>query len=305
MITCPDGWVDRGSAGGLILLPRDEQLPGCVMQYQERMIPQRSLWSLVREVLSFDAGLKVTSVGAVECFVTDEGEYAAMVRVSGVHAEQPVAHLVGAIFGEDFSTLLDARVRDVAQLETYRQLVLELMRKDRLCLGMRRRRVLFMPPPGWRAVGRGLATALYPPDYPRTLSCIVVSPAEPIGSGDLDVYQQCQRQDAQRGLLPVPEQPDEEPQTLVTPSGLSGQLWREVRAAPGGLLVARDLAVLSDDTYLYVVRLDSSPHAELAAHRAVLAGVIHSLRRIQPASHLSPAGAGTSLIDSPYKFWSD
>lgn len=309
MITCPDHWSDRPSANGLILQPCDEEVPGCVVRYTERVVPQRSLWALVKEVLALDADFKVKSVSPVDCFLTDEGEHAAAVWVTGTAGTQPMAHMVGAVFAEDFSTRLDARIRDMTRAEAYRSLVRTLIQQDRLCLGMRRRRVLFIPPTDWHAVAFGLGTTLYPPEYPRTLSCIVVTPAEPRSNGDFDVVAQRRREDTRRRLQ-VLSGGDDPPSSFTTANGLLCAHYRSTCKAPDGTIVARDLAVLRDDYYVYTLQLDATQHAKLDAHRKQFLELVGSVRPVpRSTAGLRPlpwmSTPGTASPDSPLSTWDD
>ena len=309
MITCPDHWSDRPSANGLILQPRDEEVPGCIVRYTERVVPQRSLWALAKEVLAVDAEFKVKSVSPVDCFLTDEGEHAAAVYVTGTAGPLPMAHMVGAIFAEDFSTLLDARIRDLSRAESYRSLLRTLIQQDRLCLGMRRRRVLFIPPTDWHAVAFGLGTTLYPPEYPRMLSCILVSPAEPRTSGDFDVVAQRRREDARRGLQVLGEA-DSPPSSYTTANGLLCTHHRSTCKAPDGTIVTRDLAVLRDDYYVYTLQLDATQHAKLDSHRKQFLDLVGSVRAIpRSTAGLRPlpwmVAPGSAPPESPLSTWDD
>ncbi len=309
MITCPDHWSDRPSANGLILLPRQEEVPGCIIRYTERMVPQRSLWALVKEVLAFDAEFKVAAVEPVDCFLSDEGEHAAAVYVSGTAGGRPMAHMVGAIFAEDFSTLVDGRIRDTTRAESYRSVIRTLIQQDRLSLGMRRRRLLFIPPADWHAVAFGLGTALYPPEYPRLLSCIVVSPAEPRSNGDFDIVAQRQREDARRGLQVIVG-PDAAPTTHTTANGLLCTRYRSTYKAPDQTVVVRDLAVLRDDYYLYTLQLDATQHGRIDAHRKQFLDLVESVRPVprstatlRPLPWMVTPGAGPQ--ESPLVAWDD
>lgn len=293
MIAPPPDWHHRRSGDVYMYMPRDPT-PGCVLTYSERVSPLRSLAAHVRETLETDAEFEPTAVFTTARFLTLEGEYGARAVIKGHRGQQPVAHVIAAVFADDFSTRVTARITDLARLDEYIAMVVRLARHDRLGLGIRRRRYMFQPPSGWHAVpGIGLELAFYPPEYPKRRACLVVSPAEPIALSGGHPRSTLADQDVRQGLSPVLA---ETSMPLATRSALlKGELWRSSRALPGAGKMVRSLAVLMDGRYYYALRLEALAETGDADDQIL----------IQTAGSVEPLPVATPVTQDSLALWQD
>ena len=296
MILCPPGWHERRSGDVLVYLPRNPP-HDCVLTYAEHVAPLRPLLELANETLAEDPEFEVSRTLMITRLVTDEGEYAARVVVHGRRRGQPVAHIVGAVFADDFSTRLTARVTDLARLDDHVTLVTELLRADRLALGVRRRRFAFQPPPAWHPVpGMALDIAFFPPDYPRSHSCIVVPAAEPVAALPQGPAKLLQEIDERVGLPPgqhVRTTP------IATRRNLVGEELMWTRRLPGlEREMHRYLAVLQDDRYYYTLRMDALAHQDLEQEHERFVATACSVESL-------PAPRATGAPPSVAAFWDD
>lgn len=292
MILPPHDWHHRRSGDVFMYMPR--QTPaGCILTYAERVTPLRSLATHARETLASDPEFEPQQVFMVTRFLTHEGEFGGRVLIKGKRGAQPVAHVIAAVFAEDFSTRLTARVTDMNRLDEVVALVTQLAQSDRLGLGIhRRRRYMFLPPTGWHVVpGIGLEVALFPAAYPRSHACIVVSPAEPLSLTNQHPRLLLEEQDARQGL-PPPEHV--ESGLLDTRSNLlTAEEWTTVRDLPGVGKMVRFLAVLLDGHYYYPLRLEALAHDDLAAQRRTFVELVGS---IEPLPFGQPEPATSSPL---------
>ena len=238
------------------------------MTYRERVTPIRSFPKLLHEALAEDAEFEIGEKSKITRLYTDEGEYAALIVVRGMFRGRAIAHIVSAVFADDFSTLLDARV-EAEFIDEYSQLVLELTKADRLELGIRRRRYGFVPPAGWHPIpGIGLEIALVPPNYPALHASITMYPAQPLVDAQ-DPHEYQNLHDERVGLGPAEEIKN---LAMVGPAEreLRGEEWRTTRALPNDQgKIVRHQVVLRDERYLYVAKLEALEGDELEAlHRA-------------------------------------
>ncbi|HNN91183.1 MAG TPA: hypothetical protein PKI03_02900 [Pseudomonadota bacterium] len=273
----------------------------CVMTYRERISPIRSFPKLLHEALADDPEFVPGERNQITRFVTNEGEYAAMIIVHGTYRERALAHIVSSVFADDFCTLIDARV-EAPYVDEYAQLVMTLAKADQLQLNVRRRRFGFMPPKGWHVVaGQGLDVALLPPEYPRVHGAITVYPAEPAQTAQ-DPHTLQNLHDERVGLGSV----SESQQWAMTGSPerrLRGEQWRTVRKLPqaGGpsAQMVRYLVVLRDEHYFYTLKLETldGPHVE-PLHQAF----VEVIGTIEPIPlPLAARGRGRDLS----KMWCD
>lgn len=301
MILCPPEWHEW-RAGDVMLYARR---PGpvhvhCVMSYQERVTPVRSFPTLLNAVLADDPEFQLVSKNKITRFVTDEGEYAAMITANGTYRDRKIAHIVASVFAEDFCTLLDARV-EAEYLEAHAAMVFQLAKTDRLGLGVRRRRYGFSPPPGWHPVpGLGLEVVLLPPDYPSIHAAITIYPAEPIHGG-IDPHLLQNIHDERVGI----SNDDEVCQAAFTPDwkrgkGLGGEEWTTRRSLPGDALagkILRYFVVLRDERYYYAAKLETvdGPHAD-KLHETF----VSTIGTIEP---LPEANVARTSASDPFSMW--
>jgi len=292
VILPPHDWHHRRSGDVFMYMPRATS-SGFVITYAERVTPLRSLVTHVRETLQSDPGFEVEQVFMVARFLTLEGEFGARVLIRGKRHDQPVAHVVAAVFVEDFSTRITARITDLDRVDELVTMVTQLAQHDQLGLGVRRRRrFMFLPPPGWHVVpGIGLEVALFAPEYPRSHACIVVSPAEPISASTRHPKVMLEEQDARQGLPPASEVATRLLDTRTTL--LVAEEWTSTRSLAVGRMI-RYLAVLHDANFYYMVRLEALEHPGLGAQHQAFIELVGSVESL-PSGHQATS-AGSSLV---------
>jgi hypothetical protein len=271
----------------------------CVMTYKERVRPLRSLPAHLYEVLEEDAEFVRQETHKIVRFITDEGEYGARITVLGEYRGLPVSHVVAAVFAEDFSTRLSARVA-TEYLDEHVALVADLAAHDRLGLGQRRRRVAFTPPRGWHPIpGLGLDMVLLPPGYPTIHASITVYPVEPVATAR-DVHQAQREHDARVGLA-AGEESGRRVMTGTWKMGrrLYGDEWTSRRPLPGGQgIMVRHLIVLRDTRYVYAMKMEALEHDGVEALHEAFLEMMGSIEAI-PTPRFAPQG------HAALNFWAD
>src|SRR6185312_3415088 len=115
-------------------------------------------------------------------------------------------------------------------------------------LGVRPRRFLYTPPPGWRAQANGLSAVYYPAEFPQVVAHLTVPPAEPLRRPVLAVYAAIVQADAALGL--VTEQ-EFGPDPISSEHGLRGRQWYTILKAPSRVRQFRYVILFQDEHYTY------------------------------------------------------
>lgn len=292
--------------GGCVLRP--PAAPGgelaAEVRYSEGSRPLLTAAAVVREVLSQQPDFSPEEQSRPELCITAEGEYAALVCVRGRlsdrrderSGDRPAWHLIGAIYGEESMNVLDVLVSEPAALPAIAQTARALLYSARLDLGLRKRRFLYQPPPGWQPLRSGLLCSYYPPDYPRRQMTLVVHPAMPRDAAQETVVATFVRTYEQRGFG-VEALSDAEP--VTSDFGLHGKAFCLVGAFPGQPELTCDLLVLADARYLYALIAESGPTADRAELQRILPAVARSVRPIPTPAPSPPQGQPSSL-----NYWS-
>jgi hypothetical protein len=260
------------------------------VRYRERLAPLRSFAALVQEVLAADPEWQTIEAAVREPLVTTEGEYAFFLTLDGTIGAAPCRRFIGAVYGDDFASVIDTLCRDPARAVSFEQLARELLRDVSLGLGVRRRRFLYTPPQGWQALPTGLVANFYPPGFPEDLTNLVVYPANPRAGPAESVFEELLRDDEERGFVldalrgPAPVSSDH---------GLPGKHWQltGILRGPGpGSRRARhrELVVLDQAPYLYSLHLDTYVPERLSEHRAILLQVARAAHPIPIPGQRSP-----------------
>jgi hypothetical protein len=292
MIPCPPGWREWRVGDSLRYASKDAGCR-CVLTYDERLTPVRSLTKLTRAALAEEPDFVATQEHHIVRLITHEGEYGAFVQVRGRSLdERPAVVSVAAIFTEHFNTSLVARIegdhRDGdAHVEQMTQLLLEVTQLDSLGLGQRRRRVGFTPPRNWHPIpGLGLDMVLLPPDYPKTHGSITVYPAEPLELA-VDPIRVQRDHDQRVGLPPPVAEERSMARTRQTKRNLAllGEEYTSRRVLPGnqGEMV-RHLVVLRDDHYVYATKLEALRGPRMEQLRADFIDMMGSIESIPQVS---------------------
>ena len=291
MIACPPGWSSESLRGGWLFhsppLPTGES--AAELRYSEGMRPVLTPAAVVREVLLQQPAFCPREQSRPELFLTAEGEYVVLVRVSGHLGGRPIWHLISAIYGEESMNVLDAIVREPAALPAVAHLVRELVYADQLGLGVRKRRFLYAPPAGWQPRPRGLLCSWYPPDHLQHPAALVAHPAMPRDGSPEAVVETFLKVYQSRGFV-VEAMTDGEP--VTTDAGLHGKAFCLVGRFPSLSELTCDLLVLADARYLYSLILETEAPAHRAALQDVLPAVARSVRPI-------PMPVDRAASDSP------
>lgn len=218
---------------------------------------------------------------ALESIVTNEGEYATVGRFEG----DTTTWVLGFVFADTGYTYLEgsALPEHGDALET---VVHDLVRAERVQLGIRRRRYLFRPP-RWRRVTLGGLTAHFVQDPADASPRISVYPAIPCTAGEMPAL------DLQRvlgeDLLTSSPGPSSDfaiiaradPAAIEVASGLTGTRWR-FAGRWGDQPVARDIVVLRDEGHAYTAELVTPPD-RVATARSVFDAVVDSIQPVPRA----------------------
>lgn len=276
MIVCPPDFTAVQGDNACVLTPPEGPRAGEI-RYSQRVQPLRSIRALAEEIRALTPDLRDAAVTAPELLITAEGEYAALVCLSGRRAGKPLLHHIGAVFADDSVAVLDALALTPSLFERFGQVARHLLYYDKLNLGVRRRRFLFDPPAGWQALVRGLESCFYPPDFPRNPATLIVPPAAPRDGSPNEVLSQLVERYKKKG---VRIELAAEPEPVTSDYGLHGKAFCLYGREPGKPPLIRDVLVLADARYLYSLVLESTESAPRAALQGVLPQVARSVRPI-------------------------
>ncbi len=287
-----DAWPQHH---GLHLLTLYPPAGGGRIRVYERLRPVLRASQVVQRVLDDDPAYRLGGVSRAQPFVTSDGEHGAWIDLQGTRDEASVRRAIAIIFADEFVVAFDILA---IQLERWDELELtarELVVAHELGLGIRRRRYLYTPPPGWTGLARGLVGYFYPPGFPNDRAFLVVQPA-----------------------IPVPEVPDGLGAELgdgLAPSGtpidraiegVEGLHARHVVLAGTALRshqpLVRHAIIQHAPPYLYVMRLDHPGVADDDEVPAVLAATARSIVPVpNPGARVIPR-PGTAVL---FDHWAD
>lgn len=279
MVPLPPGW--QWSYANERYVMRSSQ---GVITYRERCRPLRKITDVVADLLAKDTATRWDALPPVEALFTDEGEFAAFVRVTGTRDGASLELAVGVVYGDDFYSLLIASGANLWKVAR------DLLVADAHVLGVRRRRYVFTPPAGWAGIAVLMHAIYLAPEFPARAGTISIYPAVPRKSGSTPAA------DALFALQSNPiiqftGEPVAGAFELQNPNGLSGRM-QEFRDSTGRVRV---VVVLEDLTYIYTMWLDTT-----SAHREA---DVELLRAI--ASSVKPLPSGTSKASSAFDAYAD
>ncbi len=251
MIARVAGWSWE-VAGDAVRLVHPRGPAAGVLRYRERVTPIRSLQALLGD--RDDPAFVAHASPQVTPFLTDEGEYAVRVAVSGVRAGAPLHRVLAVVFGDDWYAELSGVASSPSAFAALTETVRTVAVEDRLMLGHpRRRRFDYAPPPGWSSYAPLPLTACwFPPGYPADDQLITVYPATPHG-GDLRL---------ELGALPfgppLPATVLDEAAGMIELSidALVGRQWAFHVRTDRGLLI-RLIALLRSSSHYYCLLGDA------------------------------------------------
>jgi hypothetical protein len=290
MIQCPAGW-HTWRAGDCLMAAPDDPSDRAILTYQERLTPVRSIKVTAREIIATDPAFQLKEEYRIKRFLTMEGEYGAYMSVSGVREDKPTVYCFASVMTEYFNTKLVVR-GELAQLDPIAALVMDLAQRDRLGLGLRRRRIGFTPPKDWHPIpGLGLDMVLLPPDYPHTHASITVYPAVPV---ELAIHPLLfQREHDARIGLPAMLDSYGAARTRSTKrnTSLHGREWTSRRPLPNGQgEFVRYLVVLRDRFYFYSTKLEALAGPRLDNLHQVFVDMMGTIEAVpQPTTEVRPS----------------
>jgi hypothetical protein len=276
------------------LMLEDPRLRGeiKILYYLRPLVPVRKL---ALALLSEEPGFSPLVATEPELFITAEGEYAALYQIAGRQSGASAARIFGMIFGDDFTHVVSARVLEESQLDYFARLVRHLTYHEPLQLGVRRRRFLYEPPPGWVPRAQGLITHYYPPDFPKAPFKLTVHPAAPREGAPealfVDLHKQLQKQGFVASFVSDPE-------PITSDFGLHGQTFCLVGAFPSQEQIRRDLVILQDGSYSYALLLESGAGKIPAPLSFMLSRLVRSVRPVPP-----PRPTGRGQARAPVQHW--
>jgi hypothetical protein len=288
-------WRSTTYADGVALLPPEGRTHGAI-RIRDRRRPLRSAHRLVAAIVA-EMKLPGLEVSPIERTTTCEGEYVALVTITGVIQTQPFQRSLAFLFGDDFYTQIDANTTTPTKFEFFRKATRELAYFYSLGLGeLRRRRYYYQPPPDWKGLPRGLITEWYPAGFPDVLASIAVFPARPVVESPAGVLDRALHELNWAGFKKTAI---DEAMPLMTRNRLSGLVWRAVGKYGDGPIHHEDIVALQDDRFFYVMRLESNA-AQVAEHRAILGALVES---VEPLPKSDP---GTTIHQEKYlDHWAD
>jgi hypothetical protein len=293
VIPYPRGWTKSYSGDAITFYHPEGPAVGAI-RYRERVRPLLPARLIVERLHARTPQFQVASVARPEMIVTSEGEYGAYVTVAGAYDGRAAHRAVGMVFGDDFYALLSGLCAAPDRVPEFTRLFRLLLHADSHALGIRRRRYLYAPPPGWHGQMRGFTTEWSPLDFPRALSLIHVYPANPVAVEPQLVLDQMLADDQAGGFV---LEGVRGPQPVSSAHGLGGQMWNISGRFGAKPLADRDLVVFKDAHFLYSLRFESMEE-DRAAPRRLFHDVVRSVHPIPTGSTLE-----TKQVDNLVGHW--
>src|SRR5262249_4638613 len=148
VIPHPRGW-SRTYSGDALTLTHPDGLAAGGIRYRERVRPLVPARAVVEEQLARTPRCKNPLPGTLQMTVTREGDDGAHIPSAGTFDGRPACRALGRVFGADFSALLSGMCAVPERVAEFPRQSRHLLRADAHALGVRRRRYLYTPPPGW------------------------------------------------------------------------------------------------------------------------------------------------------------
>lgn len=250
----PDGFTARRTAAGVILVA-----PEMHIRCSERVRP-----------ICHPAAILGAVGRPVEPMTTCEGELALRTGDCGADA----ARELGMVIGDDFCTIFLGATSAPREQPGLARIIDGLTHDCRLHLGVRRRRFLFDPPPGWQGFSiDGFDAHYLAPGHPRSVGVVTVHAAVPAVPSLAEWWDDAaQLTGAAASFSPVPIVDE----LLTGPEHLAGRRIRIAGHAGDRALLA-ELTCLADRDYWYPIVLVSEPQA-MPERAAAVASIIRSIR---------------------------
>jgi hypothetical protein len=300
VITSPPGWTQHFGAHLVTLYPPEG---GGRIRFYERIRPVLSFSALLERVLADDPEFRVSAVHEPREIITSEGEYGAWVRITGSRESGAATHFIGAVFTDEFAAALDTLVVVRGRSALLERTARELLVESSFALGVRRRRFVYRPPPGWQAIPSGLVANWYPPDFPDNNANIVVAAAEPSSADPAEHFSGLLAAERSRGtaIEAAIERSD-----IRSSGGLVGSHWQLILRRPGTAgRLHRDIVAYQAPPYLYTLGLESLTEARLTENRELFGATARSAMPIPPAQPRSIGPALPTSAAGAFSHWID
>ncbi len=280
-------WRLAQTADGLILSPPEGTHLG-LLRFRENQRPLASAATLFTHAAQ-QLPVDKLELGRIEQMITCEGEFAAIQIQRGVGPDgQAFIRCLGAVFGDDQYTLIDAGTTVPDRFAFFEQAARTFTFYVALGLGYRRRRRFeYKSPTMWSGVARGLDAVWMPPGYPRVRAQMTVHAAVPAGATPADIRDSIMKRLELSGLASVKVG---DPERRFTGGELSGVAWRATGSDEGTTTHA-DVVVLEDERFLYPLELVSSAE-HVGEARTAFDAVVHSARGV-PLPEAQPMADST------------
>jgi hypothetical protein len=271
VITCPPGWRAIRNREGLHLVPTTAPA-FAEIRYRLRH-PIEPIEVLMARKLT-PPGFVVDAITPPDPLVTDEGEYAALIVVTGRLDGKRVQRDIGMVYGDDYYALLLGVAFDEARFAELTALVRTLIIGDQQMLGaQRRRRFRHVAPAGWHEQRWDFESTWTPAG--RSDVSITTLPALPSQGASRRAVQQLVEQSLHAEMIVTGASG---PEPASSRHGLAGQRWR-LEGLLDDVPCVRDVVILQDDRFIYGARLERRDTSETLG-RAELDDVVASIEPI-------------------------
>lgn len=267
MIATPPGWLARQHRDLAILHSADASM---IVSYREMVRPVVALANAIERELAHDPGFVTIEQYPPREVVTHEGEYAVLVTIAGRIGDRRAQLDLGFVIFDDYYACVHGFTDVAAQFRELTRTVHELVMGDSHMLGLRRRRFVYDPPPGWERLVCGFDTTWLTPG-----AAIYVRPAWPIPGAP-----------SVTDLLVAEPSPTftihqvVEPYAITTRAGLDGAVLELIGTPADRRPQHRAIALLQDNRYVYPIRFEAVLDTTTDRHRATFHGLLDSVQPI-------------------------
>jgi hypothetical protein len=270
---------------------------GARFRWHERIRPQPAFSAIVDRMLASDPDFRVRNVDDMVRTATVEGEYGAWVAVEGQRDGRPAMRFIGAVFLDEFASVLDVIAIIPEHFTAVREHSFELLRTARFDLAKRPRRFFYVPPVGWQAVPSGTTTNWYPPDFPRHRANLVVPPARHFDDAAAELIIEAASAELGLGLDDATPTRD-----TITSAGGNPGVYLRAEGKRAGVTIYRELALFVVAPFVYRMRLESATESRVAETREILRGVAGSFKPL-PNSDEGRTGRAFASRSTLFDHW--
>jgi hypothetical protein len=270
-------WRWQRGPGAIVLYPRDGS--SSTMQIRTRISPLRTAPEIATLLIQ-ELGLEPPKrISPFELYATVEGEYGAFVDLASASRDgRAVDVSLAILFGDDWYTCIIG-ISSPEHTEAVRASVRELGATYALGLGeLRRRRFRYEAPAGWTNSTRGLID-----EWHHGPSSISVFPARPLKETAAGAIDRALHELVIDGFVATVDQ-----HVPLNTGRFTKGIARLVTGTRDGTVVHHDVAILQDERFFYVARLESSAEA-LAANRVAFTKLVDSIEPLPQPQHESNA----------------